>query len=111
MMAHCGVFGQRHLFDEAVAAAAELPNVYLDTTAALIQVGPRRWADAIDRLGCRQIVYGNDYPWVTRESVERELRFLDNLGLAGAEREAILGGNLLGLVRRAGESEPPHTIH
>lgn len=99
LMAHCGVFGQRHLFDETIAAA-ELPNVYLDTTAALIQVGPQRWRDALDRLGCEGIVYGNDYPWVTRESVERELEFLDNLGLAGDEREAILGGNLRRLVKR-----------
>lgn len=100
LMAHCGVFGEVDLFDEALAAAVELPNVYLDTTAALIQVGPRRWADAIDHIGCEKIVYGNDYPWVTRESVESELEFLDGLGLAGDEREAILGGNLRRLVRR-----------
>lgn len=98
MMAHCGVFGRTDLFEEAVKEASARPNLYLDTTAALGRVGVDRWHKALDRVGVGKVIYGNDYPWVTRESVEEDLEFLGGLGLGAAEKEKILGGNLRALL-------------
>jgi len=97
LMAHCGVFGGEDRFEEGVCAAEAHPNLYFDTTAALLPVGAARWNKALDRLGPGRVIYGNDYPWVTRDSVAEEVRFIDSLGLSPDEMEMVLGGNLLRL--------------
>jgi predicted TIM-barrel fold metal-dependent hydrolase len=100
LMAHCGVFGDVDEFAEAVSACEERPNLLLDSTYALLEVSLSRWRDAVTRLGPGRIVYGNDYPWVTRESVQRELERVDILAPRAVDRTLILGGTMRALLER-----------
>ena len=102
LMAHCGVFADVDEFDLAVAACADHPDLYLDATAALVQVGRDRWKRAIDQVGTERIIYGNDYPWISRQTFAEELSFIDSLGLSAAEKADILGENLMRLFHAAG---------
>jgi len=102
LMAHCGVFAGVDEFNAAVAACPAHPNLYLDATAALLPVGLDRWKRALDLLGAERVIYGNDYPWISREGFEQELLFIDSLGLSTEGKDLILGGNLTGLWQRAG---------
>jgi len=101
LMAHCGVFGQSDEFDAAVAACAVHPNLFLDTTFALLAVGRERWQKALGALGAARVVYGTDYPWISPAKVAEELAFIDSLGVPPAGRDLILGGNLLSLQQAA----------
>jgi len=87
--------------DAAVAACESHTNLYLDTTAALLDLGKDAWQRTVDRVGTERIVYGTDYPWASRESVERELALIHSLRLSPQEEEGILGDNLLNLWRTA----------
>jgi predicted TIM-barrel fold metal-dependent hydrolase len=51
LMAHCGVFGGVDDFAEAITACRKCPNLFLDSTFALLGVGLDRWKDAVARLG------------------------------------------------------------
>ena len=61
----------------------------------------------IRRLGPGRIVYGNDYPWVTRESVRQELERVDTLVPRAAERALVMGGSLQALLSRSGVPTQP----
>jgi predicted TIM-barrel fold metal-dependent hydrolase len=96
-MAHCGTFGGTDGFDAAVAACEEHPGVYLETTAALLTVGPDRWGKALSRLGPERVTYGSDYPFTSLSRIEEELALLEELDLDAAGKARVLGGNLRGL--------------
>ncbi len=97
LLAHCNTFRDPHGFDAAVDACEKSPDLYLDVTCALLPIGRDRWKAAIDRVGPERVIYGNDYPWCSTESVGEELAFIDSLGLTKAEAEGVLGGNLMEL--------------
>jgi uncharacterized protein len=70
------------------------PNIYTDTS------GVRRFdllEQAVRRAGAKKILFGSDGPWL-HPGVE--LAKVLALGLAAAERDLVLGGNLLQLIAR-----------
>jgi predicted TIM-barrel fold metal-dependent hydrolase len=100
IMAHCGVFGGSDQFEEAVKAAEEHSNIYLETTGTLGQVSVAQWQGAIKRVGADRVIYGNDYPWVSEKSVKEELKFIGSLGFSEPDRQKILGDNIKGIIFR-----------
>jgi len=94
LMAHCGVFGDVEMFDEAVKLCKEVDNLYLDTTSALLRIGVDRWKRCVDTVGPEKIIYGNDYPFVDTKRIEAEVAFIKDLGLSESESDMVLGGNL-----------------
>jgi predicted TIM-barrel fold metal-dependent hydrolase len=101
LMAHCGVFGGVDEFEQAVSACESHPSLFLDATHAMLNVGKERWHWALERIGAGRVVYGNDYPWATVDSVSREVEFIESLGLSAEEHACILGDNLRALYLRA----------
>ena len=82
-------------------AAGDLPpNLYFDTAASPLLYDIGIFRRAVDRAGASRILYGSDYPLMLypRDSRRRGfMRFLDEIdraGLSGAERDAILSGNI-----------------
>lgn len=77
-----------------IDSLARYPNIYTDTS------GVRRF-DLLERAvrlaGARKILFGSDGPWL-HPGVE--LSKVLGLHLGQAEQEAVLGGNLLRLLRR-----------
>ncbi len=70
------------------------PNVHTDTS------GVRRFdllVEAVRRAGPHKVLFGSDGPWL-HPGVE--LAKVHALGLPGAQRRLVLGGNLLRLVSR-----------
>ena len=90
----------------ALLACAWCENVYLDTSSSndwmRLQVAPvtlyDAFARALDVAGPRRLLYGTDsstFPrGYRRDLLEAQLAVLDDLGVAGDDRDAILGGNL-----------------
>jgi hypothetical protein len=88
------------------SAAAALANLFYDTAAAPLIYPPDVFRRLLDAVGGERVLFGSDYPLILfpREETEPEFaRFLaqiSGVGLADAERTALLGGNagrLLGL--------------
>ncbi len=102
LMAHCGTFGGTDGFEASVTACRSHANLYLDATGALHSVGRDAWKRALQCLGPQRVIYGNDYPWVSCETVRSDVEFIDSLGLTSTESQAILGGNLKALCHGAG---------
>ena len=70
------------------------PNIFTDTA------GIRRFdllQDAARRAGAKKILFGSDGPWL---HPGLELAKIRALGLPAADERLVLGGNLLGLIRR-----------
>ena len=98
LMAHAGSFWKVDGFEAAIRACEECPNLHLETTAVLTELGVEKWSEALSRLGPERIVYGNDYPWVTRESVEEEVGILRSISRNPADSALMLGGNITRLM-------------
>ena len=91
-------FGGYHQLDEAEKAVVGLPgSVYLDTSwpPSLGTVDRARVRAIIERHGPDRIIYGSDWPMA---DPAREVAAIEDLGLAAADTEAILGGNLLRII-------------
>ncbi|MGH7460923.1 MAG: amidohydrolase family protein [Longimicrobiales bacterium] len=76
------------------------PNVYTDTS------GVRRFdllAEAVERAGARKLLFGSDGPWL-HPGVE--LAKVRALGLSASDEKAILGRNLLQILRSAPRQRP-----
>jgi predicted TIM-barrel fold metal-dependent hydrolase len=99
LLAHAGCFWNVDGFETALRACEECPNLYLETTAVLTELGREKWSMALSRLGPNRIIYGNDYPWVTRESVNAEVAFLRSLAPDPKAADLMLGGNIERLVQ------------
>jgi hypothetical protein len=80
---HCGHTG---LDIAGLATIAASPNILAETSACLA-VSARL---AVDRLGPRRVLFGTEYPL---QEPAVELHKIDALGLAAADRRAVLGGN------------------
>ena len=86
---------------DKMSAFYDAPNVYFDTSTAPLE----HIAAALDKVGPGRIIFGSDvsgtklpyhnFPHIELDKVKK-------LGLKGAELEAVLSGNILGLIR-AGE--------
>ena len=98
ILAHAGSFWGVDGFETSIRAGEACPNLYLETTSVLTELGREKWGEACRRLGATRIIYGNDYPFVTRESVAEEVRILQSLSSDPADAALMLGGNICRLV-------------
>jgi len=98
IMAHAGCFWGVDGFETAIRACETCPHLYLETTAVLIEMGAEKWSKALARLGPSRIIYGNDYPFVTRDSVNEEVAILRSLARDQAAADLVLGGNMQRLI-------------
>jgi len=98
IMAHAGCFQGMDGFETSIRACEECPNLFLETTAVLIDLGVEKWSQALARLGPSRIIYGNDYPFVTEESVKQEVGILRSLASDSASADLMLGGNIRRLI-------------
>jgi uncharacterized protein len=91
VLGHMG--GYFHV-DDAIAAAARQPNLYLETSAMPY---PERIADAVRAVGPERVLFGSDGPGCNPALEVRKVR---DLGLGAQVEGLVLGGNaarLLGL--------------
>jgi len=94
ILAHAGSFWKVDGFEASIRACEACPNLYLETTAVLTDMGAEKWSLALSRLGPTRIIYGNDYPWVTRESINAEVAILRSLAAGSEGADLMLGGNI-----------------
>lgn len=101
ILAHCG--GQPY-FQEAVALAAEFPQVTFDCTGLV--AGDPDPGDPSDeelvglfrRLGTHRVMFGSDWPW--RDPVP-DIQRLERLSLTEQEKRGMLAGNAKRVLRLA----------
>jgi hypothetical protein len=91
VMGHMG--GYFHV-DDAIAAAARQPNLYLETSAMPY---PEKIAEAVATVGPSRVIFGSDGPGCSPALEVQKVRML---ALSPADEQLVLGGNaaaLLGL--------------
>lgn len=92
---HLGSFADDwRAHERVIEQLVRYPNVYADTS------GVRRFdylVQALRRAGPSKMLFGSDGPWL---HPELELKKIRLLGLPAADERAVLGGNLLRLLRR-----------
>lgn len=95
LMAHMGghpyAFGDWH---RAVMVAKKHPNLLLDTASSQIDNGMLE--HAVAELGAQRILFGTDMPLLDPHT---QLAKVTGADLSDADKQAILGGNLVGLLR------------
>ena len=96
IVAHLGSFTDNwKAHDQVTYQLARYPNVYADTS------GVRQFdylVKAIKRGGPRKLLFGSDGPWLHPGVELHKVRLL---GLSPNDEKLVLGGNALGLLRRA----------
>jgi predicted TIM-barrel fold metal-dependent hydrolase len=90
-------FGGYRLLDEAEEMIIGLP-VYVDTSwpPGVGTIDPARLKALIERHGPERVVFASDWPMA---DPAQEIETIRGLGLANADTEAVLGGNLARLLR------------
>ncbi|HMK36903.1 MAG TPA: amidohydrolase family protein [Desulfomonilaceae bacterium] len=71
-------------------------RTYLDTAASPYLYDARVFEVACSIMGPHKILFGSDYPLLP---LSRYLRQLDEANINGSQRDAILGGNMLNIIR------------
>lgn len=101
---HMGSFADDWRAQQAVVdQLVRHPRVYADSS------GVRRFdylVEAVRRAGARKLIFGSDGPWL---HPGLELHKIRLLGLRPADEAAVLGGNMLRLLR-AGRLPPARTV-
>ncbi len=93
----CSHMGGWREWDAAHEYLLGAPNVWLDTSFSLEELGTERAVKMMRRHGAGRVVFGTDWPW---RSQSDSLAFLHGLGLSEAEEQSVRGGSaakLLGL--------------
>jgi hypothetical protein len=91
----CSHMGGWREWDAAEAHLMEAPNVWLDTSFSLEDMGAERAVRMIRRHGAGRVVFATDWPW---RSQSDSLAFLHGLGLSAAEEQAVRGGSAAALL-------------
>jgi predicted TIM-barrel fold metal-dependent hydrolase len=104
ILAHWG--GGIPFYELSPALKPVLKNIYYDTAASPLLYDPAVFRRVVDLIGKDRILFGTDYPLLCYPRQTREPDFAQQLaesgtGLDPAEREAVLGGNVLRLLRQA----------
>jgi predicted TIM-barrel fold metal-dependent hydrolase len=94
ILAHGGV--QR--FKDLGVLLDSYANLYVDTSSYIVTVGKLKQLHA--RAGARRLIYGTDVPVMARDQSEG-LEKIGRMRLNAEEREQILGGNLIRLLKDA----------
>jgi predicted TIM-barrel fold metal-dependent hydrolase len=90
------------VIDRFIALAEARANIFLDASGVVL---PEKIADAVRRIGSRQVIFGTDGPQAapdTAEFARAEVRKIRDLRLAPEDEREVLGGSiarLLGLGR------------
>lgn len=92
ILAHMG--GYYHV-DDAIDAAEQIPNLYLETSAVPY---PGKIREAVQRIGADRVIFGSDGP-VCPPALELEKIRL--AGLTEQDSSQVLAGNIERLLRRA----------
>ena len=101
IIAHMGRFRStnREEYHAYIDLAQKHENVILDASGVFLE-----WkiGEAASRLGASRIVFGTDGPDLTPDVVthaRRELRRIEELNLSDADKQAILGDNILRILK------------
>lgn len=94
IMAHAGAQPYAHGdWNRAIQAAAKYPNLYLDTASSTIDTG---FVEAcVAALGAHKILFGTDIPLLDPAPQLAKIR---ETRLTDAERDLVMGGNILRLM-------------
>lgn len=95
IIAHAGV--QR--FEETIALARRLDNVFVDTSSYIATVQKLR--RLCRTIGAGKLIFGSDVPVMCKD-VGDALAKIDALNLPASERDKILGGNLAAILAQTG---------
>lgn len=83
-------FGGWSVWDDAERLLTEYPNFYVDTSSSFYAFPPERARRIIRRYGADHVMFATDYPmW----DLDKELAYLDTLGLAEEEMNLICHAN------------------
>jgi predicted TIM-barrel fold metal-dependent hydrolase len=64
-------------------------------------IAPPAVEDLIRALGAHRFIFGLDFPWNSIEDTQRDIKFICSLNILEADKELILGGNLLRLLGKS----------
>lgn len=82
-------------FDDAIAIAQRLPNVLLELCGSFMHGD--EITRAVAAIGSRQVVFGSDFPFIDQRMSLGRVLFAE---LDEADRAAVLGGTMAGLLAR-----------
>jgi predicted TIM-barrel fold metal-dependent hydrolase len=82
------------MINDLIAAAELSPNIYLETSA---NATPSAIQEVIKRLGPNRLIYGSGLPYAFPDHIYDKINRVE--GLSEADRQAILGGTMLRLLR------------
>ena len=88
-----GHMGSTDYWLDAVPAALEAPNVYVDTSWSL----PQKIERAVAAIGANRVLFGTDSPL---SSLELEMACMREAAISDAAREMVLAGTMLRLLGR-----------
>lgn len=91
--AHAGGYD---MWDETMRDYTPRPNLYFDTAFSHVQLPPKALRAIIDIFGADKLLFGSDSPW---SPMTGEMSFLDSVGLSNEEKELILSGNAIRLLK------------
>ena len=74
-----------------------LKNVYFDSAASPFLYRPEVFAEVAGLVGADKIIFGTDYPLISHRRLLQQVQDAD---LDVSAKNAILGGNVAGLLRR-----------
>jgi predicted TIM-barrel fold metal-dependent hydrolase len=99
IIAHMGAYSMLMpgiFFREALNAASELDNVYLDTSA----VEPLFIERAVEEIGYDKLLYGSDFPYVVGVNLGDTIMEILKLNIPEKAKRAILRFNAERLLKR-----------
>ncbi len=82
---------------------AGLASVLSAETHPLWHLGPERVTELAQLVGANRLIYGLDFPWNSVETNRRDIAIIQGLDIPEENKEKILGGTLLKLLKREDE--------
>ncbi len=87
-------FGGWSVWDDALAALTEYPNLFVDTSSSLYAMSAERGRELVRAFGAERVLFATDYPmW----DIPTEIARFEALGLSEGEKEKIYFRNAAAL--------------